>query len=95
MRFGLAPTQSLPRFDAMRTQARMAEDLGFEMLWAHEHHSEAMMYPDPLAALAAMAPVTERIGLGTNMLLLPIRFYECQQRFRLTLRPGAHFKSIH
>lgn len=72
MEFGLAPTQSLPRFDAMLEQARVAEALGFACLWAHEHHSEAMMYPDPLATLAALASVTETIGLGTNMLLLPI-----------------------
>jgi alkanesulfonate monooxygenase SsuD/methylene tetrahydromethanopterin reductase-like flavin-dependent oxidoreductase (luciferase family) len=31
-----------------------------------------MMYPSPLMALAAMAPVTKRIALGTNMLLLPL-----------------------
>jgi alkanesulfonate monooxygenase SsuD/methylene tetrahydromethanopterin reductase-like flavin-dependent oxidoreductase (luciferase family) len=30
------------------------------------------MYPSPLMALAAMAPVTRRIALGTNMLLLPL-----------------------
>jgi probable F420-dependent oxidoreductase len=72
MEFGLAPTQSLPRFDVLRAQASRAEELGFETLWAHEHHSEAMMYPDPLATLAAMASVTGRIGLGTNMLLLPL-----------------------
>jgi probable F420-dependent oxidoreductase len=72
MRFGLSPTQSKPTFDTMQQQARLAEALGFEILWAHEHHSQAMMYPDPLMTLAALAGVTERIGLGTNMLLLPL-----------------------
>ena len=72
MRFGLSPTQSRPTFEAMRDQARLAEALGFDALWAHEHHSQAMMYPDPLMTLAALAGVTERIGLGTNMLLLPL-----------------------
>lgn len=72
MQFGLAPVQSEPTFEAMLSQAQLAETLGFAVLWAHEHHSQAMMYPDPLLALAAMAGVTERIGLGTNMLLLPI-----------------------
>jgi radical SAM/Cys-rich protein len=56
----------------MLGQARLAEALGFETLWAHEHHSQAMMYPDPLMTLAVLAGATERIGLGTNMLLLPI-----------------------
>lgn len=72
MQFGLAPVQSRPTFDAMCEQARVAEDLGYETLWAHEHHSQGMMYPDPLMALAVMASVTDEIGLGTNMLLLPI-----------------------
>ena len=56
----------------MQSQARLAEALGFETFWAHEHHSLGMMYPDPLMALAAMASETKTIGLGTNMLLLPI-----------------------
>jgi len=56
----------------MRRQAALAEDLGFDVLWAHEHHSQGMMYPSPLMTLAVLAPVTERIALGTNMLLLPL-----------------------
>lgn len=72
MHFGLAPVQSEPDFRAMRAQACLAEALGFSILWTHEHHSGGVMYPDPLMALAVLAPVTERIGLGTNMLLLPI-----------------------
>ncbi|MCB1690735.1 MAG: LLM class flavin-dependent oxidoreductase [Halioglobus sp.] len=72
MEFGFAPIQSHANFDAMRAQATLAETLGFHTLWAHEHHSQQMMYPDPLMALAALAPVTRTIGLGTNMLLLPI-----------------------
>ena len=72
MKFGFAPVQSQLHFEAMRIQARLAEELGFETLWAHEHHSGGMMYPDPLMTLAVLAPVTKRIGLGTDMLLLPI-----------------------
>jgi alkanesulfonate monooxygenase SsuD/methylene tetrahydromethanopterin reductase-like flavin-dependent oxidoreductase (luciferase family) len=71
MEFGFAPVQSEPRFDAMIAQARLAESLGFDVLWAHEHHSQAMMYPDPLMALAALAPHVRAARLGTNMLLLP------------------------
>lgn len=72
MRFGLAPMQSRETFDVMYRQAKKAEDAGFDTLWAHEHHSQKMMYPDPLMALAGLASVTSRIRLGTNMLLLPI-----------------------
>jgi alkanesulfonate monooxygenase SsuD/methylene tetrahydromethanopterin reductase-like flavin-dependent oxidoreductase (luciferase family) len=55
----------------MTKQARLAEALGFAALWVHEHHSQAMMYPDPLMALAVLAPHTRQARLGTNMLLLP------------------------
>ena len=72
MRFGLAPIQSQARFDTMRDQARLAETLGFDVLWAHEHHSGGVMYPSPLMTLAALSCVTTRIELGTNMLLLPL-----------------------
>jgi alkanesulfonate monooxygenase SsuD/methylene tetrahydromethanopterin reductase-like flavin-dependent oxidoreductase (luciferase family) len=72
MRFGFAPVQSQATFDAMRHQARLAEALGFDILWVHEHHSQGMMYGDPLMTLAALAPATKTIRLGTNMLLLPI-----------------------
>ncbi|MEM7434751.1 MAG: LLM class flavin-dependent oxidoreductase [Myxococcota bacterium] len=71
MEFGFSPIQSEPRYDAMIAQCKLAEALGFHTLWTHEHHSQAMMYPDPLMALAVIAPHTERIRLGTNMLLLP------------------------
>lgn len=72
MEFGLAPDQSQATFEVMQSQARLAESLGYAALWTHEHHSEDMMYPDPLMALAALAPVTSNIKLGTSMLLLPI-----------------------
>lgn len=72
MKFGLAPTQSEGTIDVMLRQAVLAEDLGFDSLWAQEHHSMGMMYPSPLITLTALAGCTKRIGLGTNMLLLPL-----------------------
>lgn len=72
MRFGFSPTQARPRFDVMCAQARLAEALGFCVIWAHEHHSGGSTYPSPLMTLAALAGVTTRIELGTNMLLLPL-----------------------
>jgi alkanesulfonate monooxygenase SsuD/methylene tetrahydromethanopterin reductase-like flavin-dependent oxidoreductase (luciferase family) len=53
----------------MLRQAALAESLGYDALWAHEHHSEGMMYPSPLMTVAVLASVTKQIGLGTNMLL--------------------------
>jgi alkanesulfonate monooxygenase SsuD/methylene tetrahydromethanopterin reductase-like flavin-dependent oxidoreductase (luciferase family) len=72
LRFGLSPTQSEKRFAAMLRQAALPESLGYDILWAHEHHAGAAIYPSPLMTLAALAPLTRRIGLGTNMLLLPL-----------------------
>jgi alkanesulfonate monooxygenase SsuD/methylene tetrahydromethanopterin reductase-like flavin-dependent oxidoreductase (luciferase family) len=72
MRFGFSPTQSRARFDAMCAQAGLAEALGFDVIWAHEHHSGGSTYPSPLMTLAALDGVTTRIELGTNMLLLPL-----------------------
>ena len=71
MEFGFAPIQSEQRYDKMIAQSKLAESLGFGTLWAHEHHSQAMMYPDPLMALAVLAHHTHTVRLGTNMLLLP------------------------
>ena len=68
MRFGFSPTQAGARFDAMCAQASLAEALGFDVIWAHEHHSGGSTYPSPLMTLAALAGVTKRIELGTNML---------------------------
>src|SRR5438309_2105515 len=72
MRFGFSPTQAGARFDAMCAQASLAETLGFDVIWAHEHHSGGSTYPSPLMTLPVLAGVTKRIELGTNMLLLPL-----------------------
>ncbi len=72
MRFGFAPVQSRPTFEAMLAQAARAEALGFDVVWAHEHHSQGMIYPSPLMTAAALAGATSRIAVGTNMLLLPL-----------------------
>ena len=80
MKFSLAPVQSLNSFDEMIKQSVFAESLGFYGLWAHEHHSEGMMYPSPLMVLSILASKTTTIKLGTNMLLLslhhPVRVAE-------------------
>ena len=80
MKFSLAPVQSRNRFDKLKNQAILAEQLGYEALWAHEHHSEGMMYPSPLMVLSILASKTKTIKLGTNMLLLslhhPVRVAE-------------------
>jgi probable F420-dependent oxidoreductase len=63
---------------AVRRAARHAEELGFADVWVSDHvvHPAAQSYPspylfDPLLTLTWAAAVTERIGLGTSVLVLP------------------------
>lgn len=51
---------------------RMAEDLGFDVIWVVEHHFfDYSFCPDNLEMLAYFAACTERIGLGTAAVILP------------------------
>jgi len=51
---------------------RAAEDLGFDYIWAPEHHStEYGFSASPMVTLAAIASVTKRIRLGSGVLVLP------------------------
>lgn len=52
--------------------ADLAEPLGFDSLWATEHHfSDYMVVPDALQFLTFMAARTSRVKLGTAVLVLP------------------------
>ncbi len=64
--------------DAIARAARHAEELGFADVWVSDHvvHPAQQSYPspylfDPLLTLATAAAVTERVGLGTSVLVLP------------------------
>ena len=55
-------------------EAVLAEELGFDHVWASEHHfSPDAWNPSPFVFLAAVAARTSRIRLGTYVLLLPLR----------------------
>jgi len=55
-------------------EAVLAEELGFDNVWASEHHfSPDAWNPSPFVFLAAVAARTERVRLGTYVLLLPLR----------------------
>jgi alkanesulfonate monooxygenase SsuD/methylene tetrahydromethanopterin reductase-like flavin-dependent oxidoreductase (luciferase family) len=69
------PTRPRPLQDLYRDhldEAVLAEELGFDNVWASEHHfAEDAWNPSPITFLAAVAARTERIRIGTYVLLLP------------------------
>jgi probable F420-dependent oxidoreductase len=66
------------RFDAVAAEARRAEALGFDSVWVSDHlfgsleryGGDDTRYGalEPLTTLAALAPITERVRLGTLVL---------------------------
>jgi natural product biosynthesis luciferase-like monooxygenase protein len=51
---------------------RAAEELGFDYIWAPEHHfTEYGFCASPMLTLAAMTSVTKRIRLGSAVIVLP------------------------
>lgn len=82
-------------------QVRLAERTGYATAWVAEHHCTNLgQCPSPLAMLAHLAGATERIGLGSGILVLPVyerlRLIEeivmvdmlCRGRFILGLGAG-------
>src|SRR5690348_7114847 len=54
-------------------EAVLAEEFGFDCVWASEHHfSPDAWNPSPFPFLAAVAARTSRVRLGTYVLLLPL-----------------------
>jgi probable F420-dependent oxidoreductase len=92
--------------DAIATAARDAEDLGFADVWVSDHivHPAAQNYPsphlfDPLLTLAWAAATTNRVRLGTSVLVVPMHepvalanqlaSLDALSRGRLTLAVGV------
>ena len=82
MKFGLmfafqrpssaAITSAEPYQDMLRCLPR-AEELGYESAFCVEHHVQPDdMCPSPLLAMSAAAAVTERMRIGTGVLLVPL-----------------------
>lgn len=65
--------------EAVSRAARHAEALGFAHVWVSDHvvHPAAQSYPspflvDPFVTLSWAASATERVGLGTSVLVVPL-----------------------
>jgi len=80
--FGLAvrnfaPHPESPDFQEILAYCRRAEDLGFGSVWVWDHillgSKRPFPFLDSLSTLAAIAPATSRIELGTGVLVLPLR----------------------
>jgi probable F420-dependent oxidoreductase len=63
----------LPDPGRFRAVAELAEELGYDSIWAGEHLSFVNPILDLGVALAIFAAVTERITLGAGVVLLPLR----------------------
>lgn len=82
LKLGLAlenftPATRDPDVEAIVAYARRAEELGFDSLWAWDHMFLGSGRPFPflesLSTLALLAGQTERVELGTGILVLPLR----------------------
>lgn len=72
MRFGVIPAHGPQHLDVAIEQVRLCEELGIDSIWIEEHHAAGPYWPTPLLALAALAGHTEKLILGTNVLILPL-----------------------
>ena len=52
---------------------RAAEALGFDSVWVGDHVLWHVFWPEPLSMLGAASAVTERVGLGSGVLLAALR----------------------
>jgi probable F420-dependent oxidoreductase len=82
MRFGFVlPNLISPvaNATALVTTARLAEDVGFDSIWATDHILMPLEFPrygkgtEAITTLAYLTGVTRRVGLGLSVLVLPMR----------------------
>ncbi len=82
MKFGIALPNYGPDANAedLINIAKLAEHLGYDSLWATDHVLPSNLFPsvyqtiyEPLTVLSFLASITERVKLGTSILVLPLR----------------------
>src|SRR5215470_11330525 len=73
-----AGSQASP--ELIKRHARQAEDLGLSDVWVSEHiivprkeFPRSPLFYDPILTLTWVAAVTERVRLGTSVIVLPMR----------------------
>jgi probable F420-dependent oxidoreductase len=72
------PGEKPPSAHTLQTYARAVEGLGFDSLWVFDHLLEAApsykaAFLEPATTLAFAALATERVKIGTGVLVLPLR----------------------
>ncbi|MBI3328008.1 MAG: LLM class flavin-dependent oxidoreductase, partial [Nitrospinae bacterium] len=81
LRFGLFGDTCAPprgehadqRVEELLQEAQLAERVGFDSLLIGEHHQQAFgLLPSPFLVDTAIALRTERLRVGTGVLLLPL-----------------------
>ncbi len=72
MKFGFIPTEGGIFYKEFLEEVLLGERLGFDSVWLEEHHGVKNHYwPSPLVALAGVATKTERMLIGTDIIVLP------------------------
>ena len=71
----LTPLSHLGPFDAqwLKAVAQQVEQLGFDTLWCGDHIIMHNAILDAMTVLATFGAVTERVKIGTGVLLIPLR----------------------
>ena len=72
------PGEPAPTVGFLQDFARRAEDVGFDSVWVFDHLFDAppsyrVVFMEPLTSLALVVGATHKIGLGTGILILPLR----------------------
>ena len=69
--FGVLPGGSTP--EEFLAGAQTAEALGFDSVWVGDHVLWHVFWPEPLTMLGAASAVTDRVALGSGVLLAALR----------------------
>ena len=99
--FGVLPGGGTP--EEFLAGAQTAEALGYDSVWVGDHVLWHVFWPDPLTMLGAASAVTDRVGLGSGVLLAALRKpaalakqtatlqWLANGRFRLGVGSGGEF----